>query len=360
MRTELLALAGKLAEAGDAFVMAVVVRREPASSAHVGNMAVVTPDGGFHGWLGGSCIRPTVVREALAALRTGEPRLVSLSPEPSAERRAGVTVFPMTCHSGGTVDVYIEPVVPAPRLVVFGVTPVAQALARLGKAMGYSVEAVDPDADAAAFPGVDRVTTTAPAVTHSGPETFRRPIFAVVATHGQRDEEAVGEALALEAAYVGVVASRKRYEQMRELLAADPKIATAALERVKSPAGLDINAKTPEEVALSILAEIVQMRRMSTMPASDEAPASVPAESARAAAVAAPQGPPSRLLTVRAVPAAVAATEAIDPVCGMTVSRAGPKHTAEHEGRTFYFCCGGCRQRFLAAPEKYLAERAGS
>ncbi len=318
MRSELLGLAAKLAASGEPFVVAVVVRREPASSAQVGNMAVISERGEFHGWLGGSCIRPTVVREAMAALAAGTPRLVSLSPNPSDEPRPGVTVFPMTCHSGGSVDIYVEPVLPVPHLFVFGVTPAAQALARLGKEMGFSVDAIDPEADAALFPSADRVAAGA---TDGRPASSARR-FAVVATHGERDEEAVAEAIALEPDYLGVIASRKRFAQLRETLLARG-VAATALDRVHSPAGLDIGAKTPEEVALSILAEIVQVRRR---PPERE------------------QAPPPR---------AEAPVEALDPVCGMTVRIATAKHQAEHAGRTFYFCCGGCRQRFLAAPEQY-------
>jgi xanthine dehydrogenase accessory factor len=323
VRADLLALSAALAAAGDPFAVAVVVRREPASSAQVGNMAVITARGEFTGWLGGSCIRPTVIREALAALADGAPRLVSLSPDPSADRRPGVTVFPMTCHSGGSVDIYVEPILPAPRLLVFGVTPAAQALVRLGKAMGLTVEAVDPEADEATFPDADRVSHRLEAGTgSSAPAAPQGRVFAVVATHGQRDEEAVAEAMAAAPAYLGVVASRKRFARIRETLAAQG-LAAEALDRVKNPAGLDIGATTPEEVALSILAEIVQRRR-----GADRGEGVAPVER----------------------PA-----QALDPVCGMMVEITGAAHTADHEGRRFYFCCAGCRQRFLAAPARYLA-----
>src|SRR5262245_19175409 len=149
MRAETLQLAGELTRKGEAFVMAVVVRREPASSAQVGNAALITEAGAYHGWLGGSWIQDTVVREGGAALKDASPRLISLSPDPDSDRRAGVATFPMTCHSGGSVDIYLEPVLPAPRLLLFGVSPAAQALARLGKVMGFAVDVVDPDVDRA-------------------------------------------------------------------------------------------------------------------------------------------------------------------------------------------------------------------
>src|SRR5919201_1246931 len=162
MRAELLKLAAELAARGEPFALAVVVRREPASSTQPGDMALITESGAFHGWLGGTCTQPTVVREAQQALADGRPRLLALSPDPGADHRPGVAVRPMTCHSGGTVEIYLEPVLPAPRLVVFGAAPTARALCRLGKAMGYGVDVVDPDIEPASFPEADRVLARPP------------------------------------------------------------------------------------------------------------------------------------------------------------------------------------------------------
>lgn len=325
MRADLLQRAAELARNGDAFAVAIVVRREPASSAQVGNTALITETGTFHGWLGGSCMQPTVVAQASAAIRDGSPRLISLSPNPSADRRPGVTAFPMTCHSGGSVDIYIEPVLPAPRLLIFGVSPAAQALARLGTVLGYVVDAIDPAADRATFPDAAQIVTEFRAAgLQSRPASQRGRLFAVVATLGQRDEEAVMDALAAAPAYLGVVASRKRFAQIKDTLAARG-VSADALGRVTSPAGLDIGAKTPEEVALSILAEIVRVRHAAG------------AESHSDPAMASEEG------------------EERDPVCGMTVAPASARHTAEHGGRTYYFCGGGCRERFLVEPERYAS-----
>ncbi|HEX6746167.1 MAG TPA: XdhC family protein [Longimicrobium sp.] len=310
MRAELLKLAAEMAAQGEAFALATVVRREAPSSAQVGNVVIITAAGEFHGWLGGSCIRPTVLREAIAAIRDARPRLISISPDPEAARRPGVTVFAMTCHSGGSVEIYVEPMLPAPRLAVFGATPVARALAGLGREMGYAVETVD-------------APSPHPPALHGD-----APRFAVVATQGEGDEEAVEAALALDPAYLGVVASRRRFAEMREMLiarGADP----ARLDRIRNPAGLDLGAATPEEVALSILAEIVQLRRAS---------AEVPPDEAREE----PAAPET----------------ALDPVCGMTVDVATARHTAEHGGATVYFCCAGCRTRFLAEPGWFIAAPA--
>ena len=320
MRSDLLILAAELARREEPFALATVVRRQPASSSQPGDGALITAQGEFHGWLGGSCTQPTVVREALRALADGMPRLIALSPDPRKDTRPGIIVFPMTCHSGGSVDIYLEPVLPPDRFLIFGVSPVARALSRVVKAAGFAVDAADPEADRAAFPEADRLWAELPL-----PERRKggRP-FAVVATMGERDEEAVQAAIAMDPVYLGVVASGKRFGQIRDTLLARGA-SPEALARVKSPAGLDIGARTPEEIAVSILAEVVQLRRKA-------AEAGAPPEPDRAAA-----------------------REEKDPVCGMMVAVAGARHTAEVGGRRFYFCCGGCREKFLAGPERFAA-----
>ena len=329
MRAELLLLAAELAKRGEPFALAIVVRRERASSAQPGDMALITEDGDFRGWLGGSCTQPTVMREARRALAEGAPRLIALSPQPEADSRAGVSVFPMTCHSGGSVDIYIEPVLPPRRLVIFGLSPAARALAALAKSVGYAVDAVDPGADRAAFPEADRLFNGAEAPElKSGSQASRNRLAAVVATMGERDEEAIVTALAAEPAYLGVVASRKRFAQIRDSLVARG-VSESSLKRIKNPAGLDIGARTPEELALSILAEIVQLR----------------AEREKEREL----GEADRSSDKQ---------EQRDPICGMTVAVATARHRAEFLGRTYYFCCGGCRERFLAAPDRYAASYA--
>jgi xanthine dehydrogenase accessory factor len=330
VRTDLLHLASDLARRGEAFVLATIVRREPPSSARVGDAALVTQGGAFHGWLGGSCTQPVVVREALRALADGHPRLIALSPDPGAERRRGVEALPMTCHGGGSVDIYIEPLLPAPRLVVFGLSPVAQALTRVARAMGYSVDAVDPAADRAAFPEADRVFTSLDeALVRQRPPASGATLAVAIATMGDGDEAAIRAALDLDPAYLGLVASRRRFTTIRETLVASGTPA-AALDRVKCPAGLDIGAHSPAEIAVSIMAELVQ--RVHARPA------------------------PAR---TRALP--VGGSEVRDPVCGMVLTAATARHTASHAGRTFYFCCAGCRDRFIGSPEVYVATvEAGS
>jgi xanthine dehydrogenase accessory factor len=192
--------------------------------------------------------------------------------------------------------------------------------------VGFAVHAADPEADSSAFPDVERVWTDLAALeAGAGSRTF-----AVVATMGERDEDALAAALRVAPAYLGVVASSRRFAQIRDAVASRG-VSPADLSRVKSPAGLDIGARTPEEIAVSILAEIVQVRS-----AAGEARSS--------------RGPELPVADVR---------DAIDPVCGMHVAVAAARHSAEHGGKTWYFCCGGCREKFLAAPERFPAPQAG-
>ena len=298
MRHKILELAADLARRAEPFALATVVNREPPISAQVGDMAVITRDGGFHGWVGGSCTRPTVMAEAAKALEDGRARLIALAPDPEARRRPGLSIFPMTCHSGGSVEIHIQPVLPAPRLLVFGASPTARALVRLGKAMGYTVQAVDPHADASAFPEADAVFTDSRAE-GLRVETRSGPVFAVVATQGQWDEDALLAAVAHDPDYLGVVASPKRFGEMRAFLAG--RASETALTAVKNPAGLDLGAQGPEEVALSILAEMVKQRHAGAQPARQK-----PTE---------------------------AAEEARDPICGMTVVTSGARHRAEYRRR---------------------------
>ena len=314
MRPELLRLAATLAEREERFAIVTVVRREPPSSAHVGDVALVTESGEYHGWTGGGCTRSSVLLEAMRAIADGEPRLLSLSPEPDGGRRPGVVFLPMTCESGGTVDIYVEPVLPAARLVLFGGSPAVRALARIGHAIGYRVDVVDPDADQSAFPDAKLQRSISADALPSGAHVL-------VATMGDRDIEAIEAALARSPAYLGVIASSKRFALLRDALLAKG-VPGAALERIHAPAGLDIGARSPEEIAVSIMAQIVETRRGATQPES------VPVQ------------------------------EAVDPVCGMSVAVAGARHSAEVLGTTYYFCCAGCRSKFLAEPARYLG--AGS
>ncbi len=323
MRSSILRFAAGLEQRGEPFVLATVVRREAPSSAHLGDGALITASGAFHGWLGGSCTQPTVVRQALLALAERKPRLIALTPDPDADDRQGVIALPMTCHSGGSVDIYIEPVVPASRLVVFGISPTAQAVARIAHVLGYAVEAVDPDADRAMFPEADHVLTdiTTSALQHRSKKDPNQ-LSVVVATLGEHDVEAIRAAFDLEPAYLALVASRKRFAQLREALVSGGTSAEQ-VEQIRSPAGLDIGAVTPEEIALSILAELVQFDRS------------------------------QRERSAESDSALMLGDEARDPVCGMSVATDSARYHAGIGDQTYYFCGASCRERFVESPESF-------
>ncbi|HYX64622.1 MAG TPA: XdhC family protein, partial [Burkholderiales bacterium] len=181
MRPDLLALAASFSARGERFALVTVVRREPPSSARVGDTALVTEAGVYHGWAGGGCTRETCVREARRAIAEGEPRLLCLSPEMNVAPRHGMVALPMTCDSGGTVEIYIEPVLPQPRLVLFGATPMVRCLSRIASAMGYRVDVVHPDAEEGDFPDARSVQKSFAA------DSVPRGAHVLVATMGDDD-----------------------------------------------------------------------------------------------------------------------------------------------------------------------------
>ncbi len=302
------ALAHQLVSEGRPFATASVVRAERPTSARPGDRAIVTADGVLHGWIGGSCAQPTVVKAALAAIADGRPRLVRLTPDPGAHPAPeGYEELPMTCFSGGTLDVHIEPQHPQPRLVVVGDLPVAQALARLGKAMSWRVLAVVGEGGGEAMAQADGVRSDLSAIAE-----WATPWTAIViATHGHFDEPAVTAALHTPATYVALVASRKRAAEVAHQVATEGL--AAELHRLRSPAGLDIGAQRGDEIALSIVAEIVRERRAAEVARAVTDPA---AESSTAAEAATDSAP----------------AVAIDPVCGMEVTVIATTPAVDHAG----------------------------
>jgi xanthine dehydrogenase accessory factor len=331
------ARAAELEAQGRSFVVATVVAVRRPTSARPGAAGIVYPDGTIEGWVGGSCAQPVVVREALRSLADGQPRLLRLSKDAPAEghRGDGIVELVMTCHSGGTLEIYVEPHLPAPVLWVAGTTPIAGALVSLGSAAGWRVTLFDPIADADAFPAAEEVVVGTD-IRRREPETS--PSI-VVATQGIWDEEALAAALSRDAAYVGLVASPTRAGVVRGWLRDEAGIPEERLAALRAPAGLDLGAETAEEVALSILAELVQVRR------------------GTASFVAAP-GPATLAGAAAEVPQLEPVVDGIvllDPVCGMTVDRRHVRHLAEHDGVVYAFCSIGCRTRFIKEPAAFLA-----
>ena len=250
--------ANELNASGQAFAMAIVVRHEAPISGKPGDKAIIQADGSIFGWIGGGCTQPVIVKEAKKALKDGKPRLVRITPESTASQN-GVEEYAMTCHSGGTLDIYIEPVMPKPQLVILGKSVVAQTLARLGHVLNYRVVAMAPEAPLALFPDADALLTPI----DMSPLTLTAQTFVVVSTQGEHDEAALAEVLQHDLPYVAFVASKKKAEQVFQHLK-DDGTSAERLAQIKVPAGLDIKARTSEEIAVSILAEIIQVMRSVT------------------------------------------------------------------------------------------------
>ena len=319
---------------GQSFAVATVVARRAPVSAHLGDRAIVYADGRMEGFVGGACSREIIRQQALDAMKTRCSRLVSIKPDASdsGTSTGEHVVVSMTCASEGAIDVYVEPFVQARRLVVVGATPVAESLARLARSMDYDVVRVvdgreqrDIEQEVATL-GVSVVTLDAlqAILGTSG----AGDLSAVVASQGHYDEEALEPILRCGVPYVGLVASRTRGAAVRALLDERGVSGTAT---IRNPAGLDLGARTPPEVALSILAEIVQAH-----PSGVREAATTPAAASK---VAAP--PPAT---------------AVDPVCGMSVVVVSARHTAEVDGVSYYFCCANCRSKFLKDPQAYRAQ----
>lgn len=319
----LLRLLAEHAASATPCALATVVRTEAPTSAHPGDKAVITADGTLHGWIGGSCSEPLVRREALLAIADGLPRLVRIRPDPTvSETRSGneLTVA-TTCPSGGALDIFIDPQLPKPLLLVFGGSPAARMLVRLGADVGYRAVAVHTSATASDFPGADKVVDDLAAVTSLPASTDS---WVVVATMGHYDEEALTAALQLSDADIALVASERRAKAVFAALRGQG-VAESQIERVRTPAGgRRGRGGTQEEIALHALDEVVELRR-------------------------------ARLDAARTLQPSAVVGFVTDPVCGMTVDVNDSRHQREWQGRTFHFCCAACAESFDAEPERFAA-----
>jgi xanthine dehydrogenase accessory factor len=249
------------------------------------------------GWVGGGCVQPIVLREAKHALQTGDPKLLTISPDAPRDDWIGVQSFRMTCEGGGSLEIYLEPFLPKPQLLIVGDSPVAKSLAQLGALLDFKVVAVDKD-----FSSVrDQINESS---------------YVVVATMGNRDEEGLLAVIGTRPKYLGLVASKKKsealFEYVRETGSTEEDIAV-----ITCPAGIEIGSKTLPEIALSVAAEIVRVHR-----AND-----------------------SRTPSVKSV-----AATATDPICGMTVDVENAKYSSVVGGTTIYFCCLRCKETFDRPP----------
>ena len=295
--------AAELRERGETFVVATVVRVDPPTSARPGDKALIAADGSLWGWIGGSCSESLVRREALHAMGDGQPRLVKISPDMAPEHQPGVVAHVSTCPSAGSLDVFIDPHMPRPVLLVIGDTPAAHTLVRLGATIGYETCAVHPGAVGSDFPEADRVIGSLDlAPTRPGATTW-----AVVATMGHYDEEAIEALLPYDVASIGLVASRKR---AATVLAVLTDRGNHGLDRIRRAADSSVGG-TQEEIALAVLAEIVAERHAHQ---------------------------PSYAIALPVT--------ALDPICGMSVEVKEAIHTLARGDTTYYFCSARCMDAF--------------
>jgi xanthine dehydrogenase accessory factor len=300
--------ANELTRRGEDFALATVVWRQGPSSSKTGSRAIITSNGEVHGWIGGACAEPVVIREAARVIRERESRLLLLgTPDQFAGAVPdGMVVVPIACQSEGALEVFVEPVVSPLRLVVVGRSPMTETLAELAADLGWEPTVLD------------------------GPEFVERPVeprtVVVIATQGHGDEDALQHAVEARPAFVGLVASRRRGETVLGYLA-DRGIARDDLDRVRVPVGVDLGPTSHREIAVSIVAEIVQRRAAGELVPEGEQASDQVSEPA----------------------------QAIDPVCGMTVRVDASSNPVEHDGVTYYFCGVGCRDAFQRDPSAFVS-----
>ncbi len=272
--SDLFAVAQRLQQQHEPYALVSVVRTQAPSSARAGDKALVTAQGIVHGWIGGGCAQPAVLHTVRRALQDGRARLIRVAPaerEAQAGSAPGETgEFGMSCHSGGTIELFVDPILPPTRLVVIGDSPVAVALAGLAPRVGLPVTVIARGADPQRFADAGQVIESDEPTAAAG--KVAPGAWVVVATQGRRDLPGLHLALALQAAQIWLVASARKAQALRkELLAA--KHDAEAVSAIVAPAGQPIGAQTPEEIALSVLAAVVAARRAGRMAA-----AAVPTE----------------------------------------------------------------------------------
>lgn len=302
MNRELLELAAELSRRNQPFLAATVVWARGPSSGKRGSTAIIQPDGSVTGWIGGACAEPVVIREAREAMADGKPRLLFLGPEEdiaSVESRPDVTTVPISCTSEGALEVFLEPMLPQPHLVIIGFSPAVHTLVSLAETLGWRIDVVGEDLS---MPAVGASTAI------------------VVATQGHYDEPAVEAALATDAGYIGMISSKKRADTVLGYLR-DRGLPEDQLARIVAPAGIDLGHVAHNEIGVSIVAELVKRRAAGELRGWPR--------------------PSDRPHT------------ATDPVCGMDVEVATARWISEHEGETYYFCAPGCKTAFENAPAQY-------
>ena len=298
---DLLERAVELRAKGEPFVLATVVAYRRPQSAKPGSKAIISQDGVVTGWVGGGCVQPIVIREAQKVLEQRKPNLVIISPDSTHPGWDGVKEYLMTCQGGGSLEIYLEPMLPRPELIIFGNSPVAQVLTQLGRILDFNV------------------------IEGNSKNQIHSQSYVVVATMGDGDEEALTAVAGSKATYIGFVASREKSSKLFDYLRGNG-IADQDLKQIKSPAGLELGAESLPEIAFSVMAEILQLNRQHQSSSAKPEKAKIP------------------VLEIRT---------AIDPICGMTVDMKSSKYSSSYDSKMYFFCCLRCKDTFEKAPAQY-------
>ena len=299
------------------FAIATVIDTIAPTSAKPMAKAIITADGKMEGWIGGGCAKDSVIDEALHCLKTGMSSVLRLSPQQFSDGNVSYKkeIFLM-CESGGTLEFHIEPVLPMTKLVIYGSTPAVEALAKMGEILDYEIYALAP--------GISEIDLPDGVIKMEEFSAIEGQCVAVVAAQGEGDLRALKAAIASKPEFLSLIASKKKSKSLLKQLANDG-IRQDEIDSIKFPAGLDIGAVTPQEIAVSIIAELVQQKMAKAH------------EDKIILEVSEPNN-----------------GKAKDLICGMLVDPLTADHSSDYEGITFYFCCGGCKERFEAEPATYV------
>ena len=319
MYNELIDQISKYMGQGEEFAVAQVIWREAPSSGKPGDKAIILKDGTIIGWIGGGCVKGIAVKEAREAIRENRSRLVRIDPDEGNSEDSSHKTYRMTCHSGGTMELFIEPITPNPQLIIVGKSNIARALSKLAIATNLRVHVLSNDVHKGMFPGVNNIHDRV----DFSKINIDKNTFIVVSTQGEDDEESIRKALETSCNYVGFISSLRKSVKIKEYLV-QTELSANRINDLKAPVGMDINAKLPEEIAISILAEIVQLFRDPNSKAVQE---------------------PDTVINDDTY---------INPVCRVAVSKKDAKHVLEYGAHTVYFCCDGCKVSFDTEPEKYI------
>ncbi|MDH5609060.1 MAG: XdhC family protein [Cyclobacteriaceae bacterium] len=306
---------------GETVALVQVVWRQAPSSGKPGDKAIITENGSLIGWIGGGCVKGIAIREGIRAIKQRKYRLVKIAPDNVNDQTDDhLKIYRMTCHSGGSMELFIEPIMPNPHIIILGKSNIARAISKLAKAANFQVSILSKNAEKSMFPTADTIIDGV----HFDRIVVGSNAYVIVATQGEGDEESVKNSMLTPARYVGFIASARKSESIKQYLT-DSGVDPDRVNQLRTPVGLNINAQVPEEVAISILAEVILEFR----------------------------GGSPRTMTGRDVQ--VKDDYFLNPVCNLPISKADAKYITEYKNHTLYFCCDGCKISFDKDPEKYIA-----